>query len=290
MTYGNEDSCRLSDAECAATFAKLFPPEYWAAGALAELAPSGWDQSPLRLAFHPTVEQVYEESVRIHRNIESFFRRDEPARPEPTQAEIQAEYRETPLEPEREVRELLGRCLWDIFSNNHEVVAPDGRIVDTGSFRASGGFIADYLNEMQGQSRYDYMDFYMGTIWVSGRVDLTPVYTMIFRRLKEQGFDWVYHFPRLMLVDMRPLREALEDKSAEPEWTNYSPEEAFAKEQADREHDAEVAEMRESLDEGYREAVEESQRHPPSATVSAYQTVYGHDPRGWPPEVDEPGG
>jgi hypothetical protein len=284
----HDDPLRLSDAECEAAFAKLFPPEYWTDTALRELAPEGWDQSPLRLAFHPTVEQVYEETVRIHRNVESFLKSDKPRSPEPTFAEIEAGHRETPVEPEREVRELLGRSLWDIYSDNHEVVAPDGRIVDTGSFRGSGGFIADYLNGIQTESRYDYMDFYMGTIWVSGRVDLTPVYTMIFRRLKEHGFDWVYHFPRLMLFDLRPLKEELEEKS-EPEWLNYSPEAAFAKEKAGEEHDAEVAKMRESLDEGYREAVKESRHRPPPPRIVAYRTVYGHDPRGWPPKADESG-
>jgi len=283
----DEDPLRLSDAECAATLAELFPPQWWTAGALADLAPTGWNESPLRLAFHPTVEQVYEEAVHAHRNIQSLMKSDQPARPEPTLAEIKAEYRETPLEPAREVRELLGRCLWDIFSDNHEVISPDGRVFDIGSFRASGGFIAEELNRIQSQSHYDYMDFFMGTIWLGGRVDLTPAYTLIFRRLRERGFDWVYHFPRLMLIDMRPLRDALKEQS-EPEWTGYSPEESLAQQRDDEEHDAELAKMRESLDEGYREAVEKARRLPPPPTVSAYRTVHGHNPRGWPPQVDEP--
>ena len=43
--------------------------------------------------------------------------------------------------------------------------------------------------------------------------------------------------------------------------------------------------LRESLDAGYREAVEAARHAPPPATVRAYQAVYGHFPRGWPPEV-----
>jgi hypothetical protein len=287
MSNDHEDPLRLSYAECAAAFAELFPPQWWTTGALSELAPSGWSESPLRLAFHPTLEQVYEEAVHAHRNIRSLLKSGQPARPEPTFAEIQAEYRETPLEPAREIRELLGRCVWDVFSDNHEVVAPDGRIFDLGSFRAAGGFIAEELNRMQNQSHYDYIDFFLGTIWLASRVDLTPVYTVIFRRLKERGFDWVYHFPRLMLVDMRPLRDALQQQS-EPEWINYSPEESLARQQADEKHDAELAEMRESLDQGYREAVQQARHLPPPWIVLAYRTVYGHDPRGWPPQIDEP--
>lgn len=253
---------------------------------MAELAPLGWEQSPLRFAFHPTLQQVYDEAVRFHRNLASFRKAKEPSRPEPTFAEVQANYRETPIHAEREVRGLLGRCLWDVFSDNHEIFTPDGKELDIGSFRGAGGFIAEYLNEMIAQSQYDYMDFYMGSSWLSGRVDLAPAYLLIFRRLKEQGFDWVYHFPRLSLVDMRPLRDALVDQS-KPEWLDYSPEDAFAKEQEDAKRDAEIAEMRESFDQGYREAVEQAKHAPPPPTVLAYRTVYGRNPRGWPPETND---
>jgi hypothetical protein len=37
---------------------------------------------------------------------------------------------------------LVGQCLWNILSDNHEVLAADGRVLDIGSFRASGGFLA----------------------------------------------------------------------------------------------------------------------------------------------------
>ncbi|MFN2447577.1 MAG: hypothetical protein ABR606_18570 [Vicinamibacterales bacterium] len=44
----------------------------------------------------------------------------------------------------------------------------------------------------------------MGTIWISRRADLTPVYAMIFRRLKAEGADWVYHFPEIGIVELAP--------------------------------------------------------------------------------------
>src|SRR5581483_9378380 len=56
-----------------------------------------------------------------------------------------------PVEHSRNVAELVGRCLWDIFSNQHEVIAPDGRLIELGSFRAAGGFLADYLNRSTGR-------------------------------------------------------------------------------------------------------------------------------------------
>jgi hypothetical protein len=162
----------------------------------------------------------------------------------------------------REVAELVGRCLWDIFSDNHEVIGPDGRPVDLGSFRGSGGFIADRLNEQTASGRYDYLDFYMGTIWASDRADLTPVYRMIFRRLAAQGCDWTYRFPRLYALafdnlDELPLGERLE-------------------------RERQRAELRQTLEEGHREALEAAKDRPPPATVEAYRHVYGHPPNGWP--------
>jgi len=67
------------------------------------------------------------------------------------------DFREHPIEAEQEVRELLGQCLWDVFSNSHEVVGPDGRVLDLGSFRASGGFLAEIQNRQTGAEHYDYL-------------------------------------------------------------------------------------------------------------------------------------
>jgi hypothetical protein len=66
---------------------------------------------------------------------------------------------------------------------------------------------------------------------------------------------------------------------------NYSPSDALAAEEEQKKHDRELVELRETLDAGYREAVEASRSAPPPATLRAYQAVYGHFPRGWPPEV-----
>jgi len=179
--------------------------------------------------------------------------------PEPTRDEVARDFRERPIEVEREVRELVGQCLWDVFSDtdSREVVAPDGRVLDLGSFRASGGFLAEILNRQLGTDHYGYLDFYMGTIWVAQRADLTPVYRMIFARLRSRQLDWIDHFPRLYAIDPRPLQEAL-DQDDEPDWLNHSPSEVLAQEEEQPEHDRELAEFRESLDEGYREAIEEA--------------------------------
>jgi hypothetical protein len=166
-----------------------------------------------------------------------------PLPPEPTLEEVVRDSREHPVETEREVRELVGGCLWDVFSDSHEVVADDDRLLDLGSFRGSGAFLADLLNRQIGTDEYDYLHFYMGTIWVAGRADLAPDYEIIFRRLRGRGLDWIYHFPRLYAVDLRPLKKAMDEQKGEPEWVTYSPSEALATEAEEKEHNRELAEF-----------------------------------------------
>jgi hypothetical protein len=245
----------LSDDELKAEFAALFPNGWAGPDVLAELAPGGWAASPLAAVFHPSAAQVHEEAVRVGRNLAALGRRPDapPPPPEPTLAEIKAEHVETPVEPERECQELVGWCLWDIFSDNHEVTAADGRTCDLGSHRSAGGFLAEVLNaqggpppapkppeldamlndllgkagtmppeflaqmkkEMGGDGGYAYVDFYMGTRSVGGRADLGPVYEMIFRRLRARDMDWSYTFPRLYLADFRPLKKMLDEQKRE---------------------------------------------------------------------------
>jgi hypothetical protein len=272
------------EAELCEVFARLFPHGWAGDDVLRELAPTGWEQSPLLAVFHPSREQVYKEAVAMHHNLLSLRRADDtrPVPSEPTREQITEEYQERPIDCQREMRELVGQCLWDIFSNCHEVVDGVGRVLDLGSFRGTGGFLADLLNKQVGRAEHDYLSFYMGTLWIGNRADLTPVYQMICRRLRSLNLDWVYHFPRLHAVDMRPLKHALEDKG-EPEWANYSPDEALAKDAEQQEHDQKLAELRESLDESYQQAIQEAMNAPPPKTVRAYEAVYGHFPQGWPP-------
>ncbi len=224
------DRERLSEQECAAVLARLFPRGLAGEDFIAELAPEGWERSPLLAVHHPSVEQDDE-----------------------------------PVDREREVRELVGRCLWDVFSENHDVIASDGREVHLGSFRGAGDFIAELLNDEVGSQHYDYMDFYMGTIWINDRADLSPVFAMIFRRLATHGYDWEYAFPRICAIDFGHDGDEIADL-------------------ADRmEQDRQRAELYEILAEGHGEALELAKDRPLPATVDAYRQVYGEFPRGWPP-------
>lgn len=187
-------------------------------------------------------------------------------------------------ENDRNIRELVGRCVWDVFSDGHDVIAPDGRDLHLGSFRMAGEVLADWQNRRTGRREFDYMSFYLGTSapWSQPESDLTPVYELIFRRLKRRRLDWEYHFPRLYLVDFRPLREAL-DRENKADWEDYSPSEAFAREEENKQRDKEIAEFREQLEDGRNEAIENALKNPPPSIVRAYRTVFGRWPEGWPP-------
>ena len=121
------------------------------------------------------------------------------------------------------------------------------------------------------------MRFYMGTVWISERADLTPVYATIFRRLRLLEAEWVYHFPEIGLVDISGLRTESEQTTA------YPPSESAAAELNAHKQDAEIERLRADLEASNARAREEAMDQPPPATVRAHRQVYGRDPRGWPP-------
>lgn len=320
----DDDRNRLDTDELNAAFDELFPKGLSGDDVKRILAPQGWANSPLLAVFHPSPQQQFEESTRMHENLASLRKPGDtkPLSEPPTLEEFTADAGPPEIRADEEVCRLVGMALWDVFSDNHEVTDADGRLYDLGSFRGSGGFLSDLLNRHIGEGRtpnpeldqrnaeldaqlrkmmpgndllfemlakentgaYRYTDFYMGTGMVAGRTDIAPVYQMIFRRLRARGCDWKYTFPRVYAIDMRPLAESLKEKPDEPEWMNYSPEDSFAKEEENNEKDREIAELRESLDEGYRESLEAAQDKPPPTVVQAYEAIYGELPSGWPPE------
>ena len=93
-----------------------------------------------------------------------------------------------------EAADLLGRCLWDVFSNNHDVTTADGKAVDLGSFRVAAGFIAAFRSQRAPRGdgvhdRGDYLDFYMGTLGMPDEA-VSPVYDVIFARMRSVELAW----------------------------------------------------------------------------------------------------
>ena len=87
------------------------------------------------------------------------------------------------------------------------------------------------------------MDFYMGTALVGHRADCTPVYELIFRRMKPLGLDWRYVHPRLCMIELGSLDD-FQESSDKPEWLGYDPSKAFAREQESRQRRQAIAEQK----------------------------------------------
>lgn len=245
---------------------------------LAALAPEGWVRSLLVRVFHPTPEQLAEESERIRRNLAALTGRPEPdASDEDEASEDVEEPLQRSIEPEREVVELLGRALWDVFSENHRVIDSDGTAYHLGSFRASAALIAESINRRYThlERPYDYLDFYMGSSLSSQRADLRPVYRWIFARLQILGCRWIYSFPRIYLVDLGGLAP---DEDA----SSYDPSEAVRHELESAERARRTEELADELERGYREDVRRARHAPLPTIVAAYRDVFGTLPEGWP--------
>jgi hypothetical protein len=284
----DRQNARLTDADVHTLFDRLFPHGFAGADVLAEVAPDGWGQSPLLACFHPSVDRVFEEQLLMHRNLEELrsvrsstdgiVEPAEAPEPVPTLDDVRREYEPRPVRQDEELTDLLGSCLWDVFSDNHEVITAEGRVADIGSFRGASAFLDEYLSGYRDTWREgDDIRFYLGTIWISRRADLTPVYAMIFRRLKAVGADWVYHFPQIYLVELASLRTDLEPPAS------YSVSEGAAAELKAQQQRAELERTRAEFAAINTQAREDAMDDRPPATVGAYRQVYGRDPRGWPP-------
>jgi hypothetical protein len=247
----------------------------------------------LLLVFHPTAEQVYGETVQIRENLRNLLKK-EPVSPkeEPplTLDAVRRDMIDRAPNPVEDCADLLGCCLWDVFADNHDVVTADRMLVDLGSFRSAAGFIADFRHHRTHSqegfgNRGDYIEFYMGTTMVRHRADLTPVYELTFRRMRQIGLSWRYAHPRLYAIDLSSLSDLGE--ADVPETLRYDPTENFWRERQRAERQTELAEFRQSLNEVYRSSIQNACDGPPPATVRAYQRVYGRDPDGWPPTVED---
>lgn len=250
---------------------------------LVKFAPEVWEASPLFYIHHPTPKQRYDQALRMHDNLKELSKNwGKTSDSEPPKLEdFLDEEDDKEVKPLEELSNILGACLWDIFSNNHEVVGRKGNVYDLGSFRGSAGFIADFFNQHTPvEARYGYLDFYMGSIFVSDRADLLPVYEWTFEKLKALGCDWIYHFPRMYLISFDKPEDG--EKETLDDMTSYDPARSLEQEMEKKKQKDEAAKLRADLDDAYEKAVEEAKYQPLPRVVQAYKNVYGALPEGWP--------
>jgi hypothetical protein len=261
-------------------FDSLFPNGMASADIIAELAPMGWDNSPLNFRHHPTLEEAYQNSVQHHEFMQRIMGKVDPdyAKDHPSFEAFSATFELEKPTPEIELQELIGACVWDIFSDNNDVVR-DGKVYHIGSFRGAATFIADRLNTIS-VKEYDYMNFYMGSsnFTEENDCDVTPIYTWIFQRLKSLGCDWHFNFTQINLVDMG-AQKPKEDTPIDA----YDPNKALEQELKDAEERTQKEAFKAKIEDMNAKEREDALYKPPPAVVQAYKGVYGKFPLGWPP-------
>ena len=103
------ESERLNEQESFDLLARIFPAGLRSADLLNALCLEGWQNSSLKALFEDAPETSREE------------------------ADV------------AKLGHLIGSCLWDILSDNHDLVLADGRVAHLGSFRAAAGVISDFF-------------------------------------------------------------------------------------------------------------------------------------------------
>ena len=93
--------------------------------------------------------------------------------------------------------------------------------------------------------------------------------------------DWIYNFPKLQILDVNDLRDAL-DLKKKNNFLEYDPGESFVKELERGKRKEEIDELRESIDKAYQDDIERSKYEPLPKIVHAYKNIYGQLPEGWP--------
>ncbi len=262
-----------SGKECKGLVEKIFlPPELL----LEKFAPNGWEASPLFAAKYPSPQERFARCLQMHRNFESLAKKAGRPMPEPNLEDFENKPLQISAAPLKDLLDLLGDCAWSVFSENHDVIAPDGSVYHLGSWRGSGRFIADFINEHYPvNGKYDYLDFYMGLLHEEDRTKCSPIFRHIFEVLKQEGCDWRYSFPEIGMVSFDQAPQVPTDPA------NYDPAKAI---QAEMEYEAkqrEIAELQARFDKDREDAMEDARYEPPPAAVQVYWEVYGKWPEGW---------
>lgn len=242
-----------------------------------QLAPEGWKHSPYVRFFHPSAQQQFDSYRRWIGRLSSLDGISDPADPQKTRSDFEEE-EIGKINEREEFLNVLGIATYDIFSDGHQVVSPKQSVYSLGSARGSGKFLADFFTyELEDLDKaYDYLDFYMGSVWINQRADLRPFYRYLFARLRARGLEWAYHFPQLYLLDFQRTF------TNHPEPVYYDPEAALKEELSKLEMEQQQPEFHRQLKENYLDAWEAAKRAPLVPIVAAYRDIYGHIPEGHP--------
>lgn len=109
-TTNDFERVRYNDQECVDAFRELFPQGFAAKDVIAEIAPEGWERSPLVAIFHPSLEQVFQEAVDSHENLQELCRsRGKAFEPPPTLDEVREQKIVEPGSDEEGLFEPIGR-------------------------------------------------------------------------------------------------------------------------------------------------------------------------------------
>jgi hypothetical protein len=266
-----------STTDCENLFQTLFPNGFANPDVMHSIAPNGWENSPFVLPV-PTLEEAYE-TAKAHKSLENLMARinSEPQTDMESFEDFTLHYTPVIIDPTIALQDLVGSCVWDVFSDNNDVVK-DNKRYHLGSFRGSAGFIADWLNQ-KSEKEYEYMDFYMGTsVKDDEDADFMPVYLWIFKQIKQAGCDWVFNFTELRLVDMSSEKNQTPDKLE-----NYDPNNAMAQELKQQEEQKAKDDFKSKIEDMNAKARENALYKPPPQVVQAYKAVFGEYPKGWPP-------
>lgn len=278
MNTGNQ----ASDESCNALLRHIFGN---LSNLMDRLAPQGWANSPYVLVHHPTPEQRHAEITIMYENLNWLGSKRKANQPDlaplvvPTLNELRQEQTEKadPIMPLDELLTVFGGCVWSVFSNNHDVVGPDGMVYHLGSFRGTGSFLSKLIGQTYPDAPlFDYMDFYCADVFIERRADVTPVYELIFERVKEQNCDWIYSFPHLHLISFDHLKE---DAPTDP--AAYDPNKALAEDAERQQRGAENRKLQDEFDRAAEEAMDEARYSEPPMIIRAYYAAFGRFPRGW---------
>lgn len=201
---------------------------------------------------------------------------------------------------------LVGNALWSVFSDNNEVRGPTGAVYDLGTWRGSGGVIAEVMNARYSRDevggRFDYIDFYGGVSMrppktLSDAPAVWTLYVHCFQALRQRGCTWAYHPPAVFVVDVSGIRDGTTDEGKALEaYDPYSdvaehlgierePDDSESKSEkrpgASDDQVGEEGDELEPLQDAMRDANEEARRDglkAPPVIVRAYCSVYGQ----WP--------